>query len=215
MNNATVTKSNQLVEASYRLNAQSQKLILACLSKIDPREEVPSEITITALEYGELMQVPNVHRELYKAADSLWDAEIILREHGNERRLRWIQEDIKIIDGEAAITLYWSDSVLQYISALKSRFTTYKLKQVAGLQSAHSIRLYELMMQFKSTGFRIISVDDFRSSMGISETYSLFKDLNKHVIKKSVSEINACTDIFIKFETIKNGRSVVALSFEF
>ncbi len=215
MNNLSVTKSNQLIEASYRLSTQAQKLVLACLSKADSRGVVPKEITITALEYAELMQVPNAHRELYKAADSLWDAEITIREDGKQTRIRWIQKDIQILDGEGAVTIVWTEEVLVYISQLKSRFTTYKLRQVAELQSGHSIRLYELLMQFKSTGERIIYLEDFKSSMGISDTYPSFKELNRRVIKSSIAELNQRSDLIIKYETIKKGRSVVALSFEF
>ncbi|MBE8233335.1 MAG: replication initiation protein [Endozoicomonadaceae bacterium] len=215
MHNPSITKSNQLIEASYRLSSQAQKLVLACLSKVDSRGVVPKEITITALEYAELMQIPNAHRELYKAADSLWDAEITVKEDGKNIRLRWIQKDIQIPNGEGAVTIVWTDEVLAFISQLKSRFTTYKLKQVSGLQSGHSIRLYELLMQFKSTGERMIYVDDFKSAMGITGTYEKFKELNKFVIKKAVTEINIRTDLTVNYETIKKGRSVVALSFQF
>jgi hypothetical protein len=48
MNNLSVTKSNYLVDASYKLTAQAQKLVLACLAKIDSRKDVPKEITITS-----------------------------------------------------------------------------------------------------------------------------------------------------------------------
>ncbi len=215
MNNSSITKSNQLIEASYRLNIQAQKLILACLSKVDSRGVVPKEMTITAIEYAELMQIPNAHRELYRAADSLWDAEITVRENGNISRLRWIQKDIRVLNGEGAVTITWTDEVLALISQLKSRFTTYKLKQVAGLQSGHSLRLYELIMQFKSTGERIIYLDDFKSAMGITGTYPSFKELNRTVIKPSVSELNIRTDLTVEYETIKKGRAVVALSFQF
>ncbi len=74
MNKLSVTKSNYLIDASYQLNVQAQKLVLACLSKIDPRGSVPPQITMTASEFGELMDIPNARRDLYKAADTLFDA---------------------------------------------------------------------------------------------------------------------------------------------
>ncbi len=215
MNNLSVTKSNQLIDASYKLSSQAQKLVLACLSKVDSRGVVPKEITITALEYAELMKVPNAHRELYKAANSLWDSEITVRENGKQSRLRWIQKDILVLDGEGAVTIIWTDEVLALISQLKSRFTTYKLSQVAELQSGHSIRLYELLMKFKSTGERIIYVEDFKSAMGISGKYESFKALNQRVIKSAVAELNKNSDLIVKYETIKKIRKVVAISFEF
>ncbi|RLV57879.1 RepB family plasmid replication initiator protein [Parashewanella curva] len=216
MNNLSVTKSNYLIDASYKLNTQAQKLVLACLGKVDPRAEIPKEMTLTASEYAELMGVKhNARRDLYKAADALFDAVITITDETETRRVRWIQADVKKHKGEGSVTIQWSDNVLKYISELKSRFTTYKLRHIAELQSAHSIRLYELLMKFNSTGERVIYLDDFKSALGISDKYPEFKILKRAVIKPAVEELNQRSDLIIKYETIKQGRSVIALGFEF
>jgi len=219
MNNMSIAKSNNLIDASYKLNVQAQKLVLACLGKIDsrPDKNVTKEISITALEFSEMMgiDIKNAHRELYKATDALFKSSIILRDENEEIELRWIQMKVKKLKGEGAVRLMWSDEVLKYISQLQSRFTTYKLRSIANLQSSHSIRIYELLMKFNSTGERVIYLEDFKSALGIADKYHQFKDLNKWVIKPSIKELNLRSDLEIKFETIKKGRSVAALSFEF
>ena len=215
MNNLSVAKSNTLIDASYHLNVQAQKLVLACLGKLDSRSEVPKTMTITALEFSELMGIPNARRDLYKAADTLFDAVIVLKDGDEEVKLRWVQKNVKKIKGEGAITITWTDEVLRYISSLQSRFTTYKLRHIAELQSSHSIRLYELLMKFSSTGERVIYLSDFKSALGLSAKYPEFKILNRAVIKPSIDELNQRSDLIIKYETIKKGRSVVGLSFEF
>lgn len=215
MNNLSVTKSNSLIDASYKLNVQAQKLVLACLGRVDPRGEIPKEITITAVEFSNLMGIPNAHRELYLAADALFASVIKIREGNDDIEVYWIQKKSKKIKGAGSVTITWSDDVLKYISSLQSRFTSYKLRHIAELQSSHSIRMYELLMKFNSTGERIIYLDDFKSALGLSDKYPLFKDLNKWVIKPSIKELNQRSDLTIKYETIKKGRSVGALSFEF
>lgn len=219
MNNLSVTKSNNLIDASYKLNAQAQKLVLACLGKVDsrPDKDVPKEISLSASEFSEMMgiDIKNAHRELYKAADALFKSSIQLREGNDDIELYWIQKKAKKNKGEGAVTLTWSDDVLRYICQLKSRFTSYKLRNIASLQSSHSIRLYELLMKFNATGERVIYLEDFKSALGISDKYPQFRDLNKWVIKPAVEELNQRSDLIIKFETIKKGRSVTALAFEF
>lgn len=215
MSNLTVTKSNYLIDASYKLNVQAQKLVLACLGLVDPRQEIPKTMTITAAQFSELMGVPNAHRELYLAVDALFEASIRLKEGNEDIELRWIQKKSKRVKGEGKATITWSDEVLKYISQLQNRFTTYKLRSIANLQSSHSIRLYELLMRFNSTGLRNISLEDFRSSLGLEDKYPLFKDLNKWVIKPSVDELNQRSDLEIECKTFKSGRAVVGLSFEF
>jgi plasmid replication initiation protein len=215
MNNLSVTKSNCLIDASYQLNVQAQKLVLACLAKIDPRSDIPKEMTLTASDFSDLMGVPNAHRELYLAVDALYGASIKIRDGNDDIELRWIQKKSKRIKGAGSITITWSDEVLKYISSLQNRFTTYKLRHIAELQSSHSIRLYELLMKFNSTGERVIYLDDFKYALGITDKYPEFKILNRAVIKPSIEELNQRSDLIIKYETIKKGRSVRALSFEF
>ncbi len=219
MNNLSVAKSNNLIDASYKLNVQAQKLVLACLGKIDSRPDATpqKEVTLTASEFSELMgiDIKNAHRELYKAADALFKSSIILHEGDDEIELYWIQEKAKKLKGEGAIRIVWSDRLLRYICQLKSRFTTYKLRNIASLQSGHSIRLYELLMKFNATGERVIYLDDFKSALGISDKYPEFKVLNRDVIKPAIDELNQRSDLIIKFDTIKKGRTVAALVFEF
>lgn len=215
----SVYKAHDLIDASYRLNVQSQKLVLACLGKIDSRPETQpqKEVKLTATEFSELMgiDIKNAHRELYKAADSLFKSSIILHEGDEEIELYWIQEKAKKLKGEGAVTIIWSDRILRYICQLKGRFTKFKLRNIASLQSGHSIRLYELLMRFNSTGIRNIALLDFRSALGLDDKYTEFKILNRDVIKPAVNELNQRTDLIISYETLKSGRSVVGLSFSF
>ncbi len=217
MNNLSVTKRNSLIDAQYTLPLQAQKLILACLAKLDPRGEIPEEITITSFEFARLTGIHprNAHRELQKASEKLYQSDITLYENDEKVELRWIQEKAEKLSGDMAVRLVWSRKILKYISQIKSDFTSYKIRNIAGLQSVHAIRVYELLMRFKSTGQRIISIKDFKIALGISDKYPLFKALNRDVIKLSVDELNQHSDLKVKYETIKNGRSVVSISFEF
>lgn len=218
-NNQLIVKANSLIDARYKLNVQAQKLIIACLGKIDsrPAAQPQKEVILTASEFAELMgiDIKNAHRELYKAADLLFKSTIVLYEDEEETELYWLQEKGKKLKGEGAVRLVWSDKILKYICQLKNKFTKYRLINIANLQSSHSIRLYELLMKFISSGERTIYIDDFKSSLGISDKYKLFKDLNKWVIKPAVIELNQKSDLFITYETIKKGRYVSALSFQF
>jgi plasmid replication initiation protein len=212
-----ITKSNHLVEASYSLTLQEQRLVLSCLAKIDSRQEAPKELTLSAQEYSESMGVgtKNAYRELKKAADKLYSRNIVLKNEEKVEEFRWIQRKLTYTKGAAKITLVWSDEVLRYISQLKRRFTTYRLVDVARLNTSYAIRLYELLMQFNSTKQRSISVKDFRSYFQLTEKYSLFRDLNKRVIKPALNEINTHSNLDVNCYTEKKGKTIVALIFDF
>ena len=46
---------------------------------------------------------------------------------------------------------------------LYQNVTSYDLNRVARLESVYSFRLFELLMQFRSTGWRHMSVEDMRA----------------------------------------------------
>ena len=175
------------------------------------------QVSLTASEFSDMMGISmkNAHRELYKASDALFRSVISLREGDDEIELHWVQKKIKKRRGEGAVTVVWSDDVMKYISQLKSRFTSYKLRNIANLQSSHSIRMYELLMRFNSTGERVIKLEDFKVALGIPDKYPQYKDLAKRVLKPSIEELNAMSDLIITFSTVKKGRSVAGLIFEF
>lgn len=157
----------------------------------------------------------NAHRELYKAVDELYRSTILIREHDDETEVRWIQEKAKKIRGEGEVRLIWSDRILKHISEIQNRFSSYDLKAISSLQAGHSIRLYELLMRFNDQGWRKISVVDFKSALGISDKYPTYKELNRRIIQPSIKELNQRSDLDIYLSTVKNGRSVKYLHFDF
>ncbi|WP_150140979.1 replication initiation protein [Candidatus Enterovibrio escicola] len=181
------------------------------------RDEISKDMGISAREFAELMGIEpkNAHRDLYRAADRLFDAVITIKEDGKISRLRWVQKSVEKHAGEGAITFVWSDDVVKYISQLQARFTSYKLQNIALLQSSHSIRIYELLMRFKTTGQRTINLDDFKLALGIEDKYPQFQDLNKRVIKPSLDELNVRSDLSVSVDFIKNGRKIAGLAFNF
>ena len=72
-----------------------------------------------------------------------------------------------------------------------------------------------MLQQFRSTGERIISLDDFRSMLDICDKYQTYKSLNQQLLKPCIDELNLKSDLLVTVETIKKGRTVVALHFRF
>ncbi|MEF6216569.1 replication initiation protein, partial [Escherichia coli] len=67
----------------------------------------------------------------------------------------------------------------------------------------------------RSTGERIIALDDFRSMLDIEHKYQTYKSLNQQLLRPCVDELNQKSDLAVTLETIKKGRTVVALHFRF
>ena len=70
---------------------------------------------------------------------------------------RWLQ-DVRYLDDEGAIEVCFTRLVVECITRLDGAeqfFTQYLLSQTANLSSVYSVRLYELLIQWKTAGKRL------------------------------------------------------------
>ena len=89
------------------------------------------------------------------------------------------------------------------------------MRQIAKLSSAYSIRFYELLVQFKSTGERYITLDKLKERLEISNQYSRFYNFKKRILEPSIKDINNNTDLFVDWDINKKGRLIKGLVFIF
>src|SRR5690606_26968385 len=64
---------------------------------------------------------------------------------------RWVSQ-ISYIDDTACVELIFAPAIIPLITRLEERFTSYELKQIGGLSSAYAVRLYELVVAWRSAG---------------------------------------------------------------
>ena len=218
----TVAKDNTLTEASYRISLQEQRLIVSCLHQLDTRKKIPKEMRVTASQYADNfgLSMKMAHQELYKAADRLYERSITVKDDPSQTtKFRWVQKQVVRHKGEGQVTITFSDEILKYISQLKKgEFTSYKLHHVANLKSVYSMRLYEMLIQFRTTGMLTIRLDDFRARLALEDKYPQFKALKQWVINPAIKELNdrKKSNLIIKpVETIKRGRKITNLIFNF
>jgi plasmid replication initiation protein len=217
MSELVAYKSNALIESSYRLTLQEQRLMLLCISKSNPFRDFAKQQVITAKEFLDTFPVEkkNVERDLLLAVDHLWERSIILKNGTERREFRWIQERAVYVTGESKVEITFSDAVIPYLSQLKSQFTKVTLRNVSNLTSIHSIRLYELLQQYKSIGERSFELIDFKRLMGIEHAYEAVRLLTQWVLKPAIKELNEKSDLSITVQPIKQGRKITGFIFRF
>jgi plasmid replication initiation protein len=216
-----ITQGNALVEASYRLNLEEKRLIIAAIAKIDSRKEVPAAITITAEEYAELfdLDVNAAYTQLIDASSRLFERTITnLKGDDNtqrRKRTRWIYDEEVYKKGEGKVVIRFSPNLFPYLGMLKEQFTGYRLSSVKALKSAYSIRLYELLTQYLSAGERWITVEQFRDMLDVQDKYPRFADLKRWIIEPAVQELNNKSNYDVLYRTERKGRAVHKIWFFF
>ena len=98
-------------------------------------------------------------------------------------------------------------------------FTKYLLSNTIKFKSVYSVRLYELITQFRNK--RNGKTDEFpleifRKQLGIEpKQYQGMSDFKKYVLDKAVGEINEHSDLLVGYDQIKDGRTITGFCFKF
>lgn len=214
MNNLIVYKDNYLVEASYKLTLMEQRLMLYCISKLNPKE--PQQKQVISVE-AFIKQFPdikpnNAYTQIKNAIDNLYERSIKVKDPAITKKFRWIQS-AEYRDYEGTATVEFSNAVMPYLCQLEKQFTNYQLRNISAFRRTYSIRLYELLTQYRSLRSRIISVIDLRVTLQLEDKYKDYKELRKQVIDPSINEINAKSDLKVSYKPLRKGRSINSLEF--
>ena len=113
------------------------------------------------------------------------------------------------------ITIQFTDSIMPYLAQVKQKFLLYNLKEVANFGSLYTTRLYELIQEFKETGYMIKSVDQLREAFAVGNSLKRYNDFKRKTFDHACREINDNYKMNLGYEEIKEGRKVVAVKFVF
>ncbi|MGV7009976.1 replication initiation protein RepM, partial [Acinetobacter baumannii] len=129
---------------------------------------------------------------------------------------RWVQR-VSYVENEALVRIRFSDDVVPLITNLEKHFTSYELEQVSSLTSAYAIRLYELLIAWRSTGkVSMLETKELRSRLGVLDTeHQRMESFKRRVLEPAIQQINDHTDIKAEYEQHKRGRSIIGFSFSF
>ena len=227
MNNMTdlVVKSNKLVQALQTLSLSETRLLQ--LAIVDAREtgqglSTDEPLELNALRYAKAFNVSAdaAYLALIEAEDSLFKRQFtITNDDGSLTKSRWIQ-DANYRKGEGRILVTLTRVVIEHVTKIdgfEQYFTSYHLSKTSEFKSVYAVRLYELLIQWKSVGKTpIFELNKFRSQLGIGvNEYTRMEAFKRRVLDIATDQINEYSDITVKYEQHKKGRSISGFSFSF
>ena len=223
MKKELIVKDNALINASYSLELTEQRIILLAILKArENKTPHNQELIVTAQSY---ITAFNVHRNtayktLKTACDNLFTRQFTYQRYNSNGNIeqvktRWVQSVI-YAENESYIKIKFTDEILPLVTMLEKHFTSYELQQVSSLKSVHSIRLYELLIQYRTVGKIEISLDDLRLKLGINESeYPRMDNFKNRVLDVGIQQINEHSDITVKYDQVKTGRQITGFIFTF
>jgi len=224
LKNLTVCKSNEVIEAGYKLSLNEQRVILACIAQVNSVEELlkTDEFELSAKDFAVWFGISEdrSYSELQEVAKNLYQRSLTIynpdpaRPKLKKLETRWISS-IGYMPEEGKIVLRFAQDMIPYLSELKGQFTRYELKYVGNMTSIYGIRLYELLMQWKTKGKREIEIDWLKKQLQLDESYSRMDNLKARVITPAVKDVNTHSNYQVSWTQRKTGRKVTHLTFEF
>jgi plasmid replication initiation protein len=122
---------------------------------------------------------------------------------------------------KGSVSLSFDPKLKPYLLHLRREFTKCKLTVVTRFQSIYSIRIYQLLKQYKGIGYREFRVDELKDILGIgTEKYTKFNQFKVWVLNQAKKEFEKkdesgkfkC-DLTFELEKIREGRRIARLKF--
>ena len=215
--NYVVTKSNYFImNSSYDLSLEEQKLILTLASMVQPEDEEFKPYIFRISEFIKLLGVENQSKytEVPKITKELMKKVFEIEEENRIIQTSWLSGVI-YEKGTGCVILKFNPDLKPYMLKLSSMFTRYKLSNVLSMRSKYSPRIYEILKcnEFKKQGYIEIEVDELRKLLKTENIYPRYNDFKRKVIEQSKKELDNLTDIKFDFEEIKTGRKITSIRF--
>lgn len=101
------------------------------------------------------------------------------------------------------------------INGLTAEFSKFELSAFTTLRSTYAKTLFRLLMQYRTTGFYVVMIDDFRDLMDIPSYYKM-GNIDQTVLKPALKELsNYFNDLKVTKIKAKKGNKIAKLEFTF
>lgn len=228
-----VTQSNQLVEATYpriiekknggteidfKVTTRAHKVSRLIISLISPDDQdlryYKVDISTLKSYLGYKLDFPNgkFYQDLKEIANRLNKQPIEIRPDPQRIITAYFISSYELNHKTGEITFEISGQLKPFLLQLKNNFTSVQLENIPRLSSGYSIRLYEILYQYKFIGKRAFdNIDRLQQMLGSS--YGKYSHFKARVLEFAKKDIAKNTNITFEYEEIKTGKRVTKLIF--
>ena len=232
-NEKYIYKSNNLVESSYSLSLNAQRLIYMGARKLKPifiKSNIkPSQLKsfLATKTFGDLkIYVTEFKNEFNIKGNYLYDTFVDVAKELWNSKIQYMSNDGKIIEKRWVITceydpknccisLTFHPDLILDLLVFKNKYNKIQHNATKALKNSDQIRTYELLKRYVKRGVRRFELEDYRYKLAYDDDiYPEYSKLKQRKIKPTIKAINENTDIEIyDFKEIRYGRKVGAIEF--
>ena len=207
-----VIQHNNLIQnTSNNLTLRQSKILLFLISCISKNDQNMPNILI---DYTTLLEITGERKSMHskkRIEDFLKDlsGKVFYEFEGEMiKAFPWFMQVYINYNGKNMVLFTFNPILKDHLLQLKRNFTQYKLGYILDLSSTYSIKLYDIFSSYSFIGSMDISVDELRSLLNLKnehediDKFPVYKELNRRVLSPCIADINAKTDLTIKYDPI-------------
>ncbi|MEL7530507.1 MAG: replication initiation protein [Bacteroidota bacterium] len=209
-----VVKDNKLINSRYNLNVSEVRLFLSMIAQIRREDKDFKTYRIQISEFADALGTSskNIYDRAKHTSKRLMEQVLEIEEDDGPLQVALVSS-AKYYEGKGYVDLRFDPALKPYLLQLKEKFTSYDISNVLQLQSAYSIRIYELLKQYESIGERTFNLIELKEILGVANRYTRYNDFKRYVLLQAEKELKIHCDIYFEFEERKRGRKIAEIRF--
>lgn len=216
----TIT-SNDFITAKglNDLSLKARKMLYIAISQCRIRDAEFYEYRLSVKEFASLMGIEpaGVYQEADNITDELMRGFIRVAVDGQKKFKKYALFTVCEYDHNGEIIFKINPDMSRFIFQLKNNFTQPLLEDFLKMRSSYSIAIWHLMQRemqsAKPYGDNVIYIDlsleELRNVTGTENKLKKISQFKEKCFDKAISEINEQCGVFITYENVKKGRTIV------
>lgn len=210
-----VRKSNDLVMTKLSHGLSISQMQLLAYAIYTTQQDNKANFVLTDFEKKfnrERYQTKSIHSDINKLISIRFSEK---NYNGDSDGLRVWNAFSEIYYARGEFHFEWSEKMKPHIMELKEKYIVTDLAIAGMFQSSYSWILYEYLKAHYGYWHRIVDKEELLNIFGVQNTkaYQHTGSLKNKVIDVAVAEINKYTELEVKYESIKEGRTIVGFKF--
>lgn len=211
-----VKQSNELTEAAYHLSLKSKRVLWLCLMQTyftEDNDDASPVFNVAVSDYEDIFNISRnqASRDVKEGVIELSRASILFYPKNGRndiRALPWlIEAGGRSSKGQWEIE--FNPRVMPYLYVLGNQFTTYSLRDCGSLKNPRTVRLYESLCQFRSTGIWKTSHEWLADRFVLPDSQrNNSAELKRSFLEPALRQINDKTPLKVTYQADNNGKMI-------
>lgn len=220
MKRQVIQQHNAITTARYDMSSAEKNVFYLLLAQLNEKGFNEKTYKISVKELADIQEQEIDHIQFKKTSKKLLNQVLsIPTQNGNFTEISLVNS-AEYLKGYGSIELDISKEIRQFLFELKNNFTQFNLRVGLKLKSKYAKRIYEMLSQYKDTGFMIINIEELKQRLCLIDSttnkdkypiYGLFK---AKVLEIAQKELQQKADIWFNYKAKKVGRKYTQLFFK-